>query len=140
LCLFSDETREWGGIPISLTNKKILITSGGTIEKWDQVRGHTNLAKGTIGCYIAEELLAKGAQVYYLHGYFVKTPATHPNLITFQFEGILHLQEQMERILEQEEIDVVIMSAAVSDWQVEKICDQQGNSGNAREHIIPLFF
>jgi phosphopantothenate---cysteine ligase (CTP) len=114
-------------MPMSFANKKILMTSGGTIEKWDQVRGHTNFAKGTIGCYIAEELLAKGAQVYFLHGYFAKTPAAHPNLITFQFEGILHLQEQMKRILEQKEIDIVIMSAAVSDWQVEKICDQQGN-------------
>ncbi len=35
-----------------LKGKKILITSGGTLEKWDNVRGHTNLAKGTIGCYL----------------------------------------------------------------------------------------
>ena len=38
-------------------------------RKWDQVRGHTNMAKGTIGRIIAEELISKGAYVIYLHGY-----------------------------------------------------------------------
>ena len=49
-----------------MKGKKVLITSGGCLEKWDQVRGHTNMAKGTIGRIIAEELLAKGAHVIYL--------------------------------------------------------------------------
>ena len=43
-----------------MQEKKVLITSGGCLEKWDQVRGHTNLAKGTIGRIIAEELMTKG--------------------------------------------------------------------------------
>lgn len=38
-----------------MKGKKVLITSGGCLEKWDQVRGHTNMAKGTIGRIIAEE-------------------------------------------------------------------------------------
>ena len=38
-----------------LQGKTVLITSGGTFEKWDNVRGHTNLSKGTMGCYLAEE-------------------------------------------------------------------------------------
>lgn len=44
-----------------MKGKKVLITSGGCLEKWDQVRGHTNMAKGTIGRIIAEELISKGA-------------------------------------------------------------------------------
>ena len=46
-----------------LTGKKVLITSGGTFEKWDNVRGHTNLSKGTMGCYLAEAAYAKHAEV-----------------------------------------------------------------------------
>ena len=57
-----------------MKGKKVLITSGGCLEKWDQVRGHTNMAKGTIGRIIAE-LLAKGAHVIYLHGYFAEKPS-----------------------------------------------------------------
>ena len=41
-----------------MKGKKILITSGGCLEKWDQVRGHTNLAKGTIGKILAEEAMS----------------------------------------------------------------------------------
>ena len=28
-----------------MKGKKVLITSGGCLEKWDQVRGHTNMPK-----------------------------------------------------------------------------------------------
>ncbi|WP_413306093.1 phosphopantothenoylcysteine decarboxylase [Bacillus sp. 1P10SD] len=107
--------------------KKILVTSGGTLEKWDQVRGHTNLAKGTIGCYIAEELIKIDAQVIFLHGYFSKIPKQNPNLMTIQFEGIEDLQEKLKNLLENEEIEVVIMTAAISDWIVDKIFDDKGN-------------
>ncbi|MBK8156162.1 MAG: hypothetical protein IPK55_09075 [Streptococcus sp.] len=38
---------------------KILITSGGTTEKIDSVRGITNHATGTLGKYIAEAFFRK---------------------------------------------------------------------------------
>ncbi|MCR2823165.1 phosphopantothenoylcysteine decarboxylase domain-containing protein [Lederbergia panacisoli] len=111
----------------SLKGKKILITSGGTLEKWDNVRGHTNLAKGTIGCYLAEEALKKEAEVIYLHGYFAKLPQNHRKLRVTQFEGIFDLGEKIKKIVQTEHIDVVIMAAAGSDWVVDKVLDQRGN-------------
>ena len=42
---------------------KILITSGGTTEKIDAVRGITNHSTGYLGKEIAELFLAKGHQV-----------------------------------------------------------------------------
>lgn len=42
---------------------KILITSGGTTEKIDDVRGITNHSTGYLGKEIAELFLAKGHQV-----------------------------------------------------------------------------
>ena len=47
----------------TLEGKKVLITSGGTLEKWDRVRGHTNLSKGTMGCFLAETAFSMGAEV-----------------------------------------------------------------------------
>lgn len=113
---------------MSIAGKKIVITSGGTLEKWDQVRGHTNLAKGTMGCYLAREALEAGAEVVYLHGYFATLPQAHPRLQLKMFEGIEDLQQQIKHLLLQEGIDAIIMAAAVSDWLVDKILDQQGNS------------
>lgn len=110
-----------------LKGKKILITSGGTLEKWDNVRGHTNLAKGTMGCYLAEEALSREAEVIYLHGYFAKLPENHGNMRLISFEGIEDLGGEIKAIVESEAIDVVIMAAAGSDWVVDKILDQRGD-------------
>ncbi|QHE62517.1 hypothetical protein FHE72_16930 [Rossellomorea vietnamensis] len=110
-----------------LKGKKILITSGGTLEKWDTVRGHTNLAKGTMGCYLAEEALSHEAEVIYLHGYFAKLPESHGKIRLIQFEGIEDLGEKIKSIVRSEPIDVVIMAAAGSDWIVDKMLDQRGN-------------
>ena len=94
-----------------MKGKKVLITSGGCLEKWDQVRGHTNMAKGTIGRIIAEELLAKGAHVIYLHGYFAEKPSdVHRGLELHPFEGIVDLQDKMKSIISHEKIDAVIMA------------------------------
>jgi len=111
----------------SLKGKRILITSGGTIEKWDSVRGHTNLAKGIMGCYLAEEALRKEAEVIYLHGYFSKLPDNHKKMTLYQFEGIYDLGKKIKKLVQSEHIDVVIMAAAGSDWVIDKVLDHNGN-------------
>ncbi|WP_139265516.1 phosphopantothenoylcysteine decarboxylase [Bacillus sp. 166amftsu] len=128
---------------VMMKGKKILITSGGCLEKWDQVRGHTNLAKGTIGRMLAEEAMTKGAHVIYLHGYFAEKPnTTNDQLELHPFEGIVDLQDKMKSIITHEKIDAVIMAAAGSDWIVNKICDQDGNildkNGKISSDIAPI--
>ncbi len=78
---------------------------------------------------IAEEVLAQGATVTYLHGYFAEKPSGKDsrNLKLESFEGILDLQEKMKAIILNKKIDVVIMTAAGSDWIVDKMLDQDGN-------------
>nr|WP_106778811.1 phosphopantothenoylcysteine decarboxylase [Lysinibacillus timonensis] len=111
----------------NLQGKKILITSGGTLEKWDRVRGHTNLSKGTMGCFLAEAAYKSGAEVIYLHGYFTKLP-NHANFMrTVMFEGIEDLGNKVKEIVQTENIDFVIMAAAGSDWVIDKVYDQSGN-------------
>lgn len=111
----------------SLQGKKILITSGGTLEKWDLVRGHTNLSKGTMGCYLAESALSLGAEVIYLHGYFAKLPVHSNEMRTIMFEGIEDLGDKIKSSVQSEQIDVVIMAAAGSDWVIDKVYDQSVN-------------
>lgn len=110
-----------------LQGKKVVIASGGTLEKWDRVRGHTNLSKGTMGCFLAEAALARGAEVIYLHGYFTKLPENVHLMKKVMFEGIEDLGEKLKTIVQSEKIDIVIMAAAGSDWVIDKVYDQQGN-------------
>lgn len=110
-----------------LRGKKVLITSGGTLEKWDNVRGHTNLSKGIMGCYLAQAALAAGAEVIYMHGYFAQLPEAKEQMQLVPFEGIEDLGEKLKGIVESETIDVVIMAVAGSDWVIDKVFDQHGN-------------
>ena len=112
---------------IMLKGKKVLITSGGTLEKWDNVRGHTNLSKGMMGCYLAEAALAAGAEVIYMHGYFAKLPNGKEHMRIVPFEGIVDLGDKLKDIVQAEKVDVVIMAVAGSDWLVDKVFDPQGN-------------
>lgn len=111
----------------TLQGKTVLITSGGTLEKWDRVRGHTNLSKGTMGCYLAEAALAAGANVVYMHGYFAQLPENQNVMTLIQFEGIEDLGQKVRHAVQQQHIDIVIMAAAGSDWVIDKVYDQSGN-------------
>lgn len=111
----------------TLQGKTVLITSGGTLEKWDRVRGHTNLSKGTMGCYLAEAALAAGANVVYMHGYFAQLPENQNDMTLIQFEGIEDLGQKVRHEVQQQHVDIVIMAAAGSDWVIDKVYDQSGN-------------
>lgn len=111
----------------TLQGKTLLITSGGTLEKWDRVRGHTNLSKGTMGCYLAEAALAAGANVVYMHGYFAQLPENQNDMTLIQFEGIEDLGQKVRHAVQQQHVDIVIMAAAGSDWVIDKVYDQSGN-------------
>lgn len=110
----------------TLQGKTVLITSGGTLEKWDRVRGHTNLSKGTMGCYLAEAALSAGANVVYMHGYFAQLPENQNDMTLIQFEGIEDLGQKVRHAVQQH-VDIVIMAAAGSDWVIDKVYDQSGN-------------
>lgn len=110
-----------------LKGKTILITSGGTLEKWDKVRGHTNMATGTMGTYLAAEAQKLGATIIYLNGYFAKKPQCQDNLLLVTFEGIEDLGQKIKQFVTTQRVDAVIMAAAGSDWLVDEILDQQGN-------------
>ncbi|MEK4424875.1 phosphopantothenoylcysteine decarboxylase domain-containing protein [Solibacillus sp. FSL K6-1523] len=110
-----------------LKGKTVLITSGGTFEKWDNVRGHTNLSKGTMGCYLAEAAYAKGAHVIYMHGVFAQLPENQREMRLVRFEGIEDLGDQLKEIARQQHVDYIIMAVAGSDWLVDKVFDQAGN-------------
>ena len=66
----------------------ILITSGGTTEQIDDVRGITNFATGKLGKILAEQFLTANHQVVLLAGLTALVPDDHPNLQIIRISNV----------------------------------------------------
>ncbi|MBM7642008.1 phosphopantothenate--cysteine ligase [Streptococcus loxodontisalivarius] len=93
---------------------KILITSGGTTEKIDSVRGITNHSTGNLGKLIAETFLAQGHEVTLVTTKQAVKPASQPNLNLHEISNVESLLTTMEGLVKTH--DVLIHSMAVSDY------------------------
>ena len=93
----------------------ILITSGGTTEPIDAVRGISNFASGRLGKICAETFLAAGHQVFLLAGKNALLPEPQANLTVITIGDTQMLLETMQKLISQ--VDVVIHSMAVSDYR-----------------------
>lgn len=93
---------------------KLLITSGGTTEPIDSVRGITNHATGSLGKIMAERALALGHEVTLVTTKQAGKPAQHPNLTLIQITNVASLLAAMEPLVKTHQ--VCIHSMAVSDY------------------------
>ena len=92
----------------------ILITSGGTTENIDQVRGITNFATGNLGKLIAERFLMANHNVILLAGRGAILPDPHPKLTILPISDVADLLVATAKWTP--EADVFIHSMAVSDY------------------------
>ena len=113
---------------------KILITSGGTTEKIDSVRGITNHATGTLGKYIAEAFLEKGYQVTLVATKEAVKPKDHPLLTVQIITNVDSLLSTLEPLVKTH--DVFIHSMAVSDYTPVYMTDL--NEVEQAEHVSDL--
>ena len=113
---------------------KILITSGGTTEKIDSVRGITNHATGTLGKYIAETFLEKGYQVTLVTTKEAVKPVDHPLLTVHTITNVDSLLSTLEPLVKTH--DVFIHSMAVSDYTPVYMTDL--NEVEQAEHVSDL--
>lgn len=113
---------------------KILITSGGTTEKIDSVRGITNHATGTLGKYIAEAFLEKGYQVTLVTTKEAVKPKDHSLLTVQIITNVDSLLSTLEPLVKTH--DVFIHSMAVSDYTPVYMTDL--NEVEQAEHVSDL--
>ncbi|SDQ16058.1 phosphopantothenate--cysteine ligase [Streptococcus equinus] len=113
---------------------KILITSGGTTEKIDSVRGITNHATGTLGKYIAKTFLEKGYQVTLVTTKEAVKPKDHPLLTVQLITNVDSLLSTLEPLVKTH--DVFIHSMAVSDYTPVYMTDL--NEVEQAEHVSDL--
>lgn len=107
---------------MDLRNKNVLITSGGTREYIDDVRVVTNISTGALGAKIAEEFYRVGARVHYVHAKQAVMPkpeegvSESARLTTYQVVTVQDLMDTMKALILAFRMDIVIHSAAVSDF------------------------
>lgn len=104
---------------MGLTRKRILITAGPTWVPIDKVRVVSNIASGKTGILIAEEADSLGFEATLILGpvgdvYLGKT------INVKRFCYFEELQDLIRKELQNKKFDIVIHSAAVSDYKLKK--------------------
>ncbi len=100
--------------------KRVLITSGATVEKIDAVRYISNFSTGKMGRAIALELESRGAEVVMVSG--MKSAE----------EMLLEAQSHFEKS------DVVVFAAAVADYTVAEPSKQKIKSDKTKNLTLEL--
>lgn len=100
---------------------KILITSGGTTENIDAVRGITNHATGTLGKEVAECFLAQEHDVTLVTTQRAVKPKKHSKLKIILVETVADLIAELEPLVKTH--DAIIHSMAVSDYTPVYVTD-----------------
>ena len=98
----------------NLSNKKILITSGATIERIDPVRYISNASSGIQGTSIANALIRKGAEVIFVTG-----KSTYEKPLGAKIINVESAREMYDAVFKNGPYNVAICAAAVSDWYVD---------------------
>lgn len=114
-----------------LNNKKIVITSGGTIEDIDPVRYISNYSSGKMGLALADTAKNLGANVT-----LITTKDVSRKYNVIKVKSALDMKSAVER--EFENADCVIMAAAVADYRVKEIAPQKMKKTSDDEILLTL--
>ncbi|HSO11305.1 MAG TPA: bifunctional phosphopantothenoylcysteine decarboxylase/phosphopantothenate--cysteine ligase CoaBC [Anaerolineales bacterium] len=104
-----------------LTDKKVLVTAGGTQEPLDPVRVLTNRSSGKQGYALAQAALDAGAQVT-----LITTPTALTPPVGVQVIQIETARQMLDAVMKEfPESDALIMAAAVADFRPKNQSDQK---------------
>lgn len=107
---FSEKEKAEPGL---LHGKKVVVTSGGTIERIDPVRYITNDSSGKMGFAIAKAAREMGASVHLIHGHTDTAPPAG-----IDAEAVQSADDMYQAVLKHwHDSDMVIKAAAVADYR-----------------------
>ena len=106
-----------------LSEKNILVTSGGTVEYIDPIRVITNLSSGKMGNAIIKHSLELGANVTHIVGNFTTVPfsSNSSNLETIKVNTSDEMYTRVISEISSKKFDIVIFAAAVTDFKLLQI-------------------
>ena len=114
-----------------LNGKKIVITSGGTIEDIDPVRYISNYSSGKMGLALADTAKNLGADVT-----LITTKDVSHKYNVVKVKSALDMKSAVEK--EFENSDCIIMAAAVADYRVKEVYPQKMKKTSDDEITITL--
>lgn len=114
-----------------LKGKKVVITSGGTIEDIDPVRYISNYSSGKMGFALANSAKQMGADVVLITTKEIEAPYKITNV-----KSALDMQKALDE--EFDSSDIVIMAAAVADYRVKEVSPQKMKKGVNEELTLGL--
>ncbi len=116
--------------------KKVLITAGSTWIAIDRVRVITNIFGGKLGVEICKEFLRQGYRVTMLIG---NSRANLSNKL-FKKANIIHFKyfdelfDLVQKEIQNENYDIVIHSAAISDYKIKE--ENKGKIKSNKDELI----
>ncbi len=115
----------------------ILITSGGTSEKIDDVRFITNFSTGTLGKTIAEAFATseKVEKVFLLHGKNAKLPQGD-KIEKIPCGGVQEVIDTIRKVSAENKVDAIVHSMAVSDYGVDAAFSSRALSEHIAQQIV----
>ncbi|MHC1635603.1 MAG: bifunctional phosphopantothenoylcysteine decarboxylase/phosphopantothenate--cysteine ligase CoaBC [Candidatus Methanospirareceae archaeon] len=118
--------------PKKLRGKRVLITSGPTMEPIDPIRVITNRSSGKTGIELAKEAYRQGAEVTIVH-------SKRLNLIGINEIRVETAKQMKEACLKELEkgYDAFISAAAISDFTVEPSNTKIESGRDLYLHLIP---
>lgn len=117
--------------PQDLKSVQVLVTAGRTEESWDPVRVLTNRASGRMGFALAEEARERGANVILIHGPTDVVPPTG-----VRRTAITSASQMTDAVMrELPHSQIILMSAAVSDYTFEQTAEHKIKKGDPNPKI-----
>ncbi|MDO4804551.1 MAG: bifunctional phosphopantothenoylcysteine decarboxylase/phosphopantothenate--cysteine ligase CoaBC [Lachnospiraceae bacterium] len=104
-----------------LAGRRVLVTAGPTQEAIDPVRYITNHSSGKMGYAIAQAARDRGAEVVLVSGQVALAPPDGVRMVS-----VVSARDMAEAVFaEFENVDVLVMAAAVADYRPVEIADQK---------------
>lgn len=104
--------------PVSLKNKKVLLTAGPTYEPIDPVRFIGNHSTGKMGYALAEAFAQAGAEVIIVSGP-TNQKAEHSNIQVISVTTADQMYAQVKQ--RADEADILVFAAAVADYKPKEV-------------------
>lgn len=99
----------------ALQGKRVLVTTGRTVEYLDPIRVITNNSSGKMGMAVAQAAMEEGAEVTVVYGKGSATAPAGARVLSVDTAEAMHRAVQAE--LAGAGYDIVVAAAAVGDWK-----------------------
>ena len=110
---------------------KVIVTCGPSYEPIDQVRRLTNFSTGELGVSLSNQLARAGFEVFCLKGSGATHPGPGEQCHLSLFDTNDDLLELLKQTSEAHEIAAVFHVAALCDYKVKRVEDDEGRSCNS---------